>query len=140
MMLMAVLACLAGVLIGVSRQINGRLSLSAGALTASFWNHVVGLVALTIAGLAVGGLIPPGAADAPWYAYLGGPVGVLFVAAGSWIVARIGAVRTSALLIAGQMIAGVAADLVRGTSGPLWANLAGVALILGGIAVAHRRA
>ena len=39
------MALLAGVCISLSRQVNGRLALSKGALTASFWNHVVGLVA-----------------------------------------------------------------------------------------------
>lgn len=95
MTLPILLACLAGVLVGVSRQVNGRLSLSTSPLIASFWNHVVGFVALSILGLSVGGLIPAGAADAPWHAYLGGSIGVVFVAAGSWLIARIGAVNTA---------------------------------------------
>ena len=65
MMLAVVFACLAGVLVGVSRQVNGRLSLSTSPLVASFWNHLVGLAALTLAGLAMGGLFPPGAGEAP---------------------------------------------------------------------------
>lgn len=69
-----------GVFVSLSRQINGRLSLSNSPLIASFWNHIVGFTVLTVIGLIVGGLIPPGAADAPWLAFIGGPIGVVFIA------------------------------------------------------------
>ncbi|WP_457580853.1 DMT family transporter [Ensifer canadensis] len=139
MTLPILLACLAGVLVGVSRQVNGRLSLSTSPLIASFWNHIVGFAALTVLGLSIGGLIPAGAADAPWHAYLGGSIGVVFVAAGSWLIARIGAVNTALLVIGGQMVSGVALDLLRGTSATLLASALGVALILAGMALTQRR-
>ncbi|KQW73774.1 DMT family transporter [Ensifer sp. Root127] len=139
MTLPILLACLAGVLVGVSRQVNGRLSLSTSPLIASFWNHVVGFVALSILGLSVGGPIPAGAADAPWHAYLGGSIGVVFVAAGSWLIARIGAVNTALLVIGGQMVSGVALDLLRGTSATFLASALGVVLILAGMALTQRR-
>ncbi|WP_112808165.1 DMT family transporter [Ensifer sp.] len=132
-------ACLAGVLVGVSRQVNGRLSLSTSPLIASFWNHVVGFVALSILGLSIGGLIPAGAAQAPWHAYIGGSIGVIFVAAGSWLIARIGAVNTALLVIGGQMVSGVALDLMQGVSAGLLASVLGVALILAGMALTQRR-
>ncbi len=132
-------ACLAGVLVGVSRQVNGRLSLSTSPLIASFWNHIVGFVALSILGLSIGGLIPEGAADAPWHAYLGGSIGVVFVAAGSWLIARIGAVNTALLVIGGQMVSGVALDVLQGVSAGLLASVLGVALILAGMALTQRR-
>jgi len=135
---MILFALLAGVLVAVSRQINGRLSLSTSPLIASFWNHLVGFVALTALGLALGGLIPPGAADAPWHAYLGGPIGVVFVAAGSWLIPRIGAVNTALLVIGGQMVSGVALDLLRDAPMTLWASALGVVLILAGMALTQR--
>jgi transporter family-2 protein len=143
------LACLAGILVGVSRQVNGRLSLSTSPLVSSFWNHIVGFVLLTVAGLIAGGLvlggpfagglIPPGAAAAPWHAYVGGPLGVIFVAAGSWLIARIGAVNTALLVIGGQMVSGVVLDLFRAAPPALWASALGVVLILAGMALTQRR-
>ena len=56
---------------------------------ASFWNHTIGFGVLTASGLALRGLLPVGAANAPWHANLC-PIGVVFVAAGSWVIARIG--------------------------------------------------
>ena len=139
-----VFAALAGVLVGVSRQVNGRLSVSTTPLVASFWNHLVGFVLLTAVGfvlgnLFVGGLLPPGAADAPLLAYIGGPIGVVFVAAGSWLIARIGAINTALLVIGGQMVSGVVLDLFRDSPPALWASALGVALILGGMALTQRR-
>lgn len=133
------LACLGGVLVGLSRQLNGRLSISTTPLIASFWNHAVGFAVLTCLGLFVGGLLPAGAAEAPWYAYLGGPIGVIFVAAGSWVIARIGAVNSALLIIGGQMVTGVVLDYIRAVPASFWANAAGIVLIVGGMMVSRGR-
>ncbi|WMT89857.1 DMT family transporter [Pelagibacterium sp. H642] len=132
-------ALLAGILVSLSRQLNGRLALSTSALIASFWNHAVGFAVLTILGLIIGGLWPQGALDAPWYAYLGGMIGVVFVASGSWLIARIGAVNTAMLVIGGQMVFGVLLDLVRGAGGNLVMSFIGVAMIIAGMALTQKR-
>lgn len=129
----------AGLLVGLSRQLNGRLSLSTSPLIASFWNHFVGFIALTLLGLTLGGLWPAGAVDAPWYAYLGGPIGVVFVALSSWLVARIGAVNTALLIIGGQMVCGLAIDLLQSGRLSPWLSSLGVVLIMAGMVVAQRR-
>ena len=129
----AALAILAGVLVSLSRQINGRLALSTSAMESSFWNHIVGLIFITAVALLVGGLFAGEPAAAPWWAYFGGPIGVIFVAAGSWLIARIGAAQTALLIIAGQMVSGVAIDIIMGAPGNLWARSFGVVLILAGM-------
>ncbi len=133
----AALAIFAGVLVSLSRQINGRLALSTSAMESSFWNHIVGLAFITVIALLVGGLFAGEPASAPWWAYLGGPVGVIFIAAGSWLIARIGAAQTALLIIAGQMISGVVLDIIMGAPGELWARAIGVGLILAGMWVAQ---
>ncbi|OAM74350.1 DMT family transporter [Devosia elaeis] len=131
-------ALIAGVLVGLSRQLNGRLAMSTSPLIASFWNHIVGFVFLTVLGLVLGNLILPGAADAPWWVYLGGPLGVIFVTAGSWLIPRIGAVNSALLVIGGQMVSGVLFDLARGAPMTFWASALGVTLILAGVALTQR--
>ena len=133
----AILAVLAGVLVSLSRQINGRLSLSTSAMESSFWNHLVGLVFITFVAVLAGGLFSGSPAQSPWWAYLGGPIGVIFIAAGSWLITRIGAARTAILIIAGQMVFGVLLDVLMGAPGDLWARTVGVALILAGMWVAQ---
>lgn len=139
MTLAIVMAFFAGMLVSLSRQLNGRLSLSTSPMIASFWNHIVGFVFLTLVGLAVGGLLPPGISEIPWYVWLGGPIGVIFVASGSWLIAKIGAVNTALLVIGGQMVSGVALDLFLGSPVRLPVSAAGVALILAGVALTQRR-
>jgi transporter family-2 protein len=137
MIVFACLAILAGVLVSVSRQINGRLAMSTSAMESSFWNHFIGLVFITVIALMIGGLFAGEPQEAPWWAYLGGTIGVVFIAAGSWLIAAIGAARTALLIIAGQMIFGVLIDVAMGAPGILWARVLGVALVLAGMWVAH---
>ncbi|MEY1554320.1 DMT family transporter [Yoonia sp. R2331] len=133
------IAFLGGASVSLSRQINGRLSLSTSALHSSFWNHIVGLGLLTCMALVFGGLFTPGIADIPSWAYLGGTVGVVFIALSSWLVARIGAAQTALLIIAGQMISGVVLDIVMGAPGQPLARVAGVALILAGMWLSQKK-
>ncbi|HQY43719.1 MAG TPA: DMT family transporter [Paracoccaceae bacterium] len=135
----AIFATLGGVLVGVSRSVNGRLALATSALSASFWNHLIGFLFLSALALLWRGLMPDHWPDAPPTAWAGGTIGVLFVAAGSWLIARIGAAATAMLVIAGQMISGVALDMAMGRVEGLWVKALGVALILGGMAVQRRR-
>lgn len=139
MALMIALAFLAGILVSVSRSVNGRLALSSSAMWSSLWNHVVGFVALSAVAFIFGGLMPDGVPDAPPTAWAGGTLGVIFVASGSYLVARIGAVATAMLVIAGQMVSGVALDLVLGHADGLVFKAAGVAMILAGMALAQTR-
>jgi len=137
MIFFAALAIFAGVLVSLSRQINGRLALSTSAMESSFWNHIVGLAFITLVALLIGGLFAGEPQAAPWWAYLGGPVGVIFIAMGSWLITRIGAAQTALLIIAGQMVSGVVLDIAMGAPGNIWARILGVGLILAGMWVAQ---
>lgn len=139
MILPIVFAFTAGLLVILSRQVNGRLSMSSTPLISSFWNHFVGFAFLTVVGLVLGGLIPANIAEMPWWIYTGGTIGVIFVASGSWLITRIGAVNSTLLVIAGQMVFGVIFDLLRGAPVTIWAAALGVALILAGMALTQRR-
>lgn len=132
------LAFAAGMLVTLSRQLNGRLALETSALGSSFWNHLVGLTALVLWALILGHDWPQGAGAAPFYAWTGGVLAVAFVAGGSWLIPRLGAAMTGGLLVAGQMIAGVMLDLIRGNIGSLGLQMSGVALILAGIVISRR--
>ncbi len=139
MIIFIAMAFAGGVFVSLSRQVNGRLSLSNSPLIASFWNHIVGFVALTLLGLIIGDVLPTGAADAPWYAFIGGPIGVVFIASGSWLIPRIGAVNTALLVISGQMVSGVVMDFFSDQPPKIWATAFGVMMILGGMALTQRR-
>ncbi|SFR33298.1 transporter family-2 protein [Yoonia tamlensis] len=139
MIIYALLALCAGLLVGLSRQINGRLALSTSAMESSFWNHLVGFLFISLIALLAGGLFASNPGQSPWWAYLGGPIGVIFIAAGSWLIPRIGAARTAIMIIAGQMTSGVVLDILRGASGDTAARVIGVLLILAGVWIAQSK-
>jgi transporter family-2 protein len=139
MPVMVLLALAGGVAVTLSRMLNGRLALATSPLVAAFWNHAVGLAAICAWALAFGGLAPDGLPQAPWWAWAGGPLGVGFIAAGSYLVARIGAVATALLVIAGQMLAGVALDAATGLPADLVTRATGVLLILAGMGLIATR-
>jgi transporter family-2 protein len=77
---MIALAFAAGLLVSLSRALNGRLALATSPLKASWWNHAIGFVLLFALALALGQLWPDGIAETPPWAWDGGSLGVIFVA------------------------------------------------------------
>ncbi|SDW43826.1 DMT family transporter [Roseicitreum antarcticum] len=133
------LAVLGGIMISLSRQLNGRLSMSTGAMMASFWNHVVGFLVLTALGIGGAFVFQTDLGTVPLWAWLGGPVGVIFIAAGSWLIVRIGATATALMVISGQMVGGVVLDMMRGTERSLLLDGLGIALMLAGVTLSVLR-
>ncbi len=133
-MLTSILIALAGgAAVGMSRSINGRLTMDRGAFRASFWNHFIGFALLSVfvilferQGMAL-------LAEVPAWAFTGGVIGAVFVAISSYVFPRIGAARSALLIIGGQMIVGLLIDYLRGTAQFSIGQPAGVALILFGI-------
>lgn len=70
---------------------------------------------------------------------LSGPIGVVFIASGSWLIPRIGAVNTALLVISGQMVSGVLLDLFSENPPNIWPSALGILLILGGMMLTQRR-
>lgn len=133
-MLTSILIALAGgAAVGMSRSVNGRLTMDRGAFRASFWNHFIGFALLSVfvilferQGMAL-------LAEVPAWAFTGGVIGAVFVAISSYVFPRIGAARSALLIIGGQMIVGLLIDYLRGTAQFSIGQPAGVALILFGI-------
>lgn len=139
MTLFVLMAFGAGLLIGLSRQLNGRLTLSTSAMEASFWNHLVGFLFLCLIAVFWGGLFEGEITQTPYWAYTGGTIGVIFIAASSWLVTKIGAVSTTMLIIAGQMIFGIVLDIAMDVSGDLTIRILGTTLIIGGMWVLNAK-
>ncbi|GAA2827857.1 transporter family-2 protein [Aminobacter aminovorans] len=130
-------AVLNGVLIGVSRALNGKLGIAIGPLRASFWNHLVGFVFLAAVLIVVGGWSLENLSAAPALAWFGGMFGALFVATNSLVLPRLGAIRTAVLVICGQMVAGLAIDYLANHTAPEPLQLAGIVVIMLGVLAAR---
>lgn len=106
------LPLLGGIGLGFQQAVNGRVrSISESAITATFVNFTVGT--LTIAAVKLASLQPlPASFPDNWLLYLGGLMGVLFIAVQSIVVIRIGVLALGVALVAGQLIGSLALDIL----------------------------
>lgn len=138
-------ALLAGFGIAVQLAMNGRVSRAAGSpFTAAWLNFAFGTlglgVALLVAALVIGhplGSLPAG----PWWIYVGGVVGVAFIATSAWVLPIVGVLVFALLAIAGQLIGSLMLDAVFPVPGTnvTWNLVAGALLALVAVLLASRR-
>lgn len=119
--LAVVVALVAGLAIAVQQAINGRVGAAArNAWTAAWVNFTLGT---TVLGAALGlawaftdfdpGTLPAG----PWWLYVGGAIGVLFIAAAAWVVQRLGVLLFALLTITGQLAGALLLDWLAPAGG-----------------------
>lgn len=140
MTLYMLLAFLNGLCISVSRVLIGRLSLAVGPFKASFWSYVVGFVFVSVVLASIGGSIWTVSIHAPWFAYLGGFFGALYVVINSYAFTKMGATKTVIFVISGQMLSSIVIGYKSGALLSTLAQFFGVALIVIGIYLAKKPA
>lgn len=142
--LAVVVAFTAGVLIAVQQAINGRTSRAAqNPMSATFLNFLLGTAALGMAfgaAWAVTGEGPTPLPSGTWWIYLGGVIGVVFIAIAAWAVPIVGVLLFALLTIAGQLSGALLLDVVAPTSGTQlsWTLVAGVVLAFIAVLIAAR--
>lgn len=123
---------------------NARLMTAVGSpVNAAFVSFAVGTAALAV--LALMGQTRPDIAAAralPWYAWVGGLYGVIFVIAATWGVPRLGVALTITLMVAGQLLVSLILDHFGAFGTPVQpvnlGRLAGVALVVAGVVMVRR--
>lgn len=141
---LAVLPLLAGIVVAWQQAVNGLVGRAAGSpLTATLVNFTVGLVALLAVfavDIAVRGL-PAGSPPAEPWLYLGGPIGITFIAIAAAVVEFTGVLLLGLATIAGQVVGAVLLDVLLPTaaSRPDATTLLGAALTLVAVLIAARR-
>ncbi|WP_018810737.1 DMT family transporter [Salinispora pacifica] len=141
---LAVLPLLAGIAVAWQQAVNGLVGRAAGSpLTATLVNFTVGLVALLAVfavDIAVRGL-PAGSPPAEPWLYLGGPIGITFIAIAAAVVEFTGVLLLGLATIAGQVVGAVLLDVLLPTaaSRPDATTLLGAALTLVAVLIAARR-
>lgn len=134
-------AIAAGIVNPVQQALNGRMSAVANQPLAATWmNFAVGT-----AGLAVGvviGVLATGASpglptSGPWWMWIGGPAGLVFIATMAWAVSRFGVLVAALIAVAGQLASALALDWLAPVGGAVvgWHLVTGIALVLAAIAV-----
>ncbi|SHG51131.1 DMT family transporter [Streptoalloteichus hindustanus] len=110
---LAALPALAGAAMAWQQAVNGRVRVAAGAsLPPTLVNFLTGTVALLVAlavDLAVRGF--PGALPGDWWLYLGGPLGIVFIASAAAVVRLTGVLVLGLGSVAGQLVGAVLLDV-----------------------------
>ncbi|WFE42568.1 DMT family transporter [Micromonospora sp. WMMD998] len=141
---LALLPLVGGVAIAWQQAVNGRVRAAAdSAVTATLVNFTVGTVALLatfLVEVAVRGWPTGRLPSEPWL-YLGGPIGIVFIALAATLVRFTGVLLLGLATIAGQIIGAVLLDVVLPTaaSHPGANTLLGAALTLVAVLIAAAR-
>ncbi|WP_374597437.1 DMT family transporter [Brevundimonas sp.] len=139
-----VLIILAGGATALQAPTNAKLMTAVGSpVNAAFVSFAVGTAVLGL--MAVLFQTRPdmvAAKSLPWYAWIGGLYGVVFVIAATWGVPRLGVALTITLMVAGQLLISLILDHFGAFGAPQQpinlGRLAGVALVIGGVLMVRR--
>ncbi|ATC59532.1 DMT family transporter [Vibrio anguillarum] len=125
------LGLLNGFCITLSRVLNGQLSVRNGAFHASFVNHAVGFVSLSL--LLIFVTEPVNALPQDLTLYVGGVIGALYVAVNSFVMVRFGSTNSIVLVVAGQMLFGLFIEVYSFGFEQVGAQFLGAVLIVTGV-------
>ena len=115
------LAGLAGAIVGVQRALNGLINEHSGqSFTTSLLNFIMGSSALGIAllfAVAIGKVEFVALPAGPWWIYMGGTLGVIYIAFTSTIVQHLGVLTFTLFSTGGQLIGALFIDIYSPTEG-----------------------
>lgn len=132
MIIYLILAVIGGFLTTMSMVVNASLGKRIGVFQATFVNYIGGII---LSGVILFGLrIPLGLtniSDIPFYAFLGGALGVIGVTSFNFIIPKIPTIYTTLLTFIGQIFAGVIIDYFRFNYLSKGKIIGGILIILG---------
>lgn len=120
-LLAVILGCIAGLVVGVQRALNGEINeYSHQSFTTSLLNFISGtslLIILIVIGLLTHHFKLVALPSGPWWIYTGGVIGVVYIAFTSTIVQHLGVLTFTLFSVGGQLVGSLVIDLVSPTDG-----------------------
>jgi transporter family-2 protein len=144
MLLSMIAVVFAGGATALQAPTNAKMMTAVGSpVNAAFVSFAVGTAALGIIAMILQARPDLTAARAlPWYAWIGGLYGAIFVVAAAWGVPRLGVALTITLMVAGQLLIGLILDHFGAFGTPQnpisLGRMAGVALVIAGVVMVRR--
>lgn len=134
-------AGVAGAIVGVQRALNGQINeYSQQSFTTSLLNFITGtafLILLLVIGLLTNRAHLTAIPSGPWWMYIGGIIGVLYIALSSTIVQHLGVLTFTLFTVGGQLAGSLIIDILIPTQGVnvSWYLVSGIVLTYLGVLV-----
>ena len=116
-----IFGCFAGAIVGVQRALNGQINESTHQSFATSWlNFIMGTTFLFILlsiGVAINRAEIVALPSGPWWMYMGGTIGVIYIAFTSTIVQYLGVLTFTLISVGGQLVGSLLIDLYSPTQG-----------------------
>ena len=132
------LAVLAGAIVGIQRALNGKINIySKQHWSTSLLNFIMGssfLLILTVILSLAGKYDYVALPSSPWWIYLGGVVGVIYIAYSATIVQHLGVLASTLLSVGGNLFGALLIDLLmpaKGVTVSIWLVLGIILSFLG---------
>ncbi|WP_227497155.1 DMT family transporter [Planctomonas psychrotolerans] len=137
---MLIMPLLVGVAVGWQQAVNGQVRIIANSvLTATFVNFAVGTTVLAVAMLVhvLAGGVPRALPTEPWL-YVGGLIGIVFIAGAAVAVRITGVLLLGLSTIAGQLLISLVIDVAAPAPGQeiAWTTIAGTAVAVIAVGIA----
>jgi bacterial/archaeal transporter family-2 protein len=129
----AALAFSNGIIVSITRALNGRLSVYMSPFRASLWNHIIGAIVLTPFAIYSFESSTQQIQDLHLWMLMGGLLGCLFVALSSTVFSRLGALLTALLVVVGQLLFGQVIEAVIKHETPSFSQIVGSLLVVSGV-------
>lgn len=129
----------AGAGLSFQAPINAVMARAAGGLAmAACISFLFGFLVLAIYTVLRGDWPPPATIlEAPWYVWVAGSFGILYIVSTTWAVPQVGVLTTLTAAILGQMVAAVVVDRMGAFGLPVheitWPRIMGIVLVMCGL-------
>ena len=116
-----IFGCGAGAIVGVQRALNGQINESTNqSFATSFLNFIMGttfLVLFLAIALLINRVDVVALPSGPWWMYMGGTIGVVYIAFTSTIVQHLGVLTFTLISVGGQLVGSLLIDFYSPTEG-----------------------
>lgn len=130
-MLYILLAILSGVSVVLSRIVNFKLAEEIGTFQGTFFNYLTGFITSLIFFFLTKDYINISELSIPFYAYLGGTIGILVVLMFNYITPKVSSFSLSLLVFIGQLSIGIIIDSFSNNTISVGKILGGLLILLG---------
>lgn len=133
-MIYVILACISGFMVILSMIVNSHLAKEIGVFQGTLINYIVGLTFISVILLFTSKSINFSVnilSNIPFWAYLGGLIGVMVVAITNVVIPKIPTIYSTLLIFIGELFTGIVIDSIVGNTISKGKIIGGILILIG---------